>query len=104
MKLDLFRQRLENDAYTEIFTTLYGEGMERSASVRYLKALDAFCKAYPEHDEIAVFSTPGRTEIGGNHTDHNAGYVLAAAVNLDIVSIVAATAGNTVRLVSEGFS
>lgn len=104
MKLELFRQRLENGAYTEMFTALYGAGAEKSASSRYLKALHSFSRAFPGREEIAVFSTPGRTEIGGNHTDHNAGYVLAAAVNLDIVSIVAARADNAVHLESEGFS
>jgi galactokinase len=55
------------------------------------------------HEDIGVFSTPGRTEICGNHTDHNAGYVLAAAVNLDIVSIAAKTNSNIIRVQSKDF-
>ena len=49
------------------------------------------------------FSAPGRTEIGGNHTDHQRGRVLAAAVNLDTVAAVKANGTNTVRIQSEGY-
>ena len=49
------------------------------------------------------FSAPGRTEIGGNHTDHQRGRVLAAAVNLDTVAAVKANGTNTIRIQSEGY-
>lgn len=51
-----------------------------------------------------VFSAPGRTELGGNHTDHNGGLAIAAAVNLDIKAYVSPSSGNMVNVVSEGFS
>ena len=49
------------------------------------------------------FSAPGRTEIGGNHTDHQRGRVLAAAVNLDTVAAVDLNGTNTIRILSKGY-
>ncbi len=50
------------------------------------------------------FSAPGRTEIGGNHTDHQRGRVLAGAVNLDTVAAVKPNGTNTIRILSQGYS
>ena len=50
-----------------------------------------------------VFSAPGRTEIGGNHTDHQHGCVLAGAVNLDTVAAVARSERGAIRVLSEGY-
>ena len=58
----------------------------------------AFCAA-PER----YFSAPGRTEIGGNHTDHQRGRVLAAAVNLDTVAAVRCNGTDTIRIQSKGY-
>ncbi len=69
---------------------------------RFLNAAEQFSRLYPERKEIRVFSAPGRTEIGGNHTDHQHGRVLAAAVNLDVIAIVAFHDEGIVRLKSEG--
>ena len=49
------------------------------------------------------FSAPGRTEIGGNHTDHQRGHVLAAAVNLDTVAAVRVNGTDTIRILSKGY-
>ena len=51
----------------------------------------------------AVFSTSGRTELGGNHTDHNLGKVLAGSINLDTIAAVHTAGGNTVSFASEGY-
>ena len=51
----------------------------------------------------AVFSTSGRTELGGNHTDHNLGKVLAGSINLDTIAAVHTVSGNTVSFASEGY-
>ena len=61
---------------------LYGEdaAMLEQQKKRYMAALDEFAKLYPKRKEVCIFSAPGRTEIGGNHTDHQHGCVLAAAV------------------------
>lgn len=54
---------------------------------RYINALNRFTQLYGEGD-VFIFSAPGRSEIGGNHTDHQNGKVLAASINLDIIAVV----------------
>ena len=54
-------------------------------------------------DQADLFSSPGRSEIGGNHTDHNHGRVLAGAVNLDNIAVAAKNNTNTVRILSLGY-
>lgn len=49
------------------------------------------------------FSAPGRTEIGGNHTDHQHGRVLAAGVNLDVIAVASKNDENVIRIKSEGY-
>jgi galactokinase len=70
---------------------------------RYSRLLARFAEAFPEDREVELFSVPGRTEVGGNHTDHHGGRVLAAAVDLDIVAAAAKTGGDTVVIESEGY-
>ena len=55
--------------------------------MRYLEAVDEFVNLYGDRDNVRLFTAPGRTEIGGNHTDHQHGLVLAGSVNLDIIAI-----------------
>lgn len=69
---------------------------------RYGRLIDPFGAAFGWEPEMA-FSTPGRTEISGNHTDHNHGRVLAASVNLDSIAVAAPVADATVTLYSEGY-
>ena len=67
------------------------------------KALDAgFAAAFGGKPE-RYFSAPGRTEIGGNHTDHQCGRVLAAAVNLDTVAAVRENGSDVIRIQSQGY-
>ena len=67
------------------------------------KSLDAgFLAAFGTAPQ-RYFSAPGRTEIGGNHTDHQRGRVLAAAVNLDTVAAVALNSSDTIRILSKGY-
>lgn len=70
--------------------------------VRYATALDAFENLYGDGD-ISVFSVGGRSEISGNHTDHNHGRVIAASVNLDILAVAKPTENGVIRIKSEGF-
>lgn len=70
---------------------------------RYVKAIDEFEKTYGKDREIAIYSAPGRTEIGGNHTDHNMGIVIAAAVNIDVLCIVSVNNTDTINVRSAGF-
>jgi galactokinase len=70
---------------------------------RYLDLLDSFSAGFPGRSHVAVFSSPGRSEVGGNHTDHNAGRILAAAVDLDIIAAAAVNDDGLVRVYSEGY-
>ena len=70
---------------------------------RLINAIENFEKLFGVSREISIFSAPGRTEIGGNHTDHQLGRVLAASVNLDVIAIVSENGSNTIRVKSEGY-
>lgn len=64
---------------------------------------EAFIGKFGNAPGAALFSGPGRTEIGGNHTDHQRGHVLCGSVDLDILSCAAPNGTGTVRVVSEGY-
>ncbi|MBR6917560.1 MAG: galactokinase [Clostridia bacterium] len=66
-------------------------------------AIENFCALYGAERDISVFSVGGRSEISGNHTDHNGGRVIAAAVNLDIIAVASMNNDGVVRVKSEGF-
>jgi galactokinase len=70
---------------------------------RYVSVVEDFAGMY-EDGEISLFSSPGRTEVCGNHTDHNHGKVLAAAVNLDVIAACAKTDNNIIQIKSRGFA
>lgn len=71
------------------------------------KRLERAFKGYEEHfgkeGELHLFSAAGRSEIGGNHTDHQKGQVLAASLNIDSIAVASATTDNTITLYSEGY-
>ncbi|MBR1393118.1 MAG: galactokinase [Ruminococcus sp.] len=69
---------------------------------RYDSAVKRFADMYGGAPE-RVFSAPGRTEVGGNHTDHNYGRVMAAGVSLDVIAMVTATDDGVISIKSEGF-
>ena len=81
---------------------LYGEQAVEAQKIRYDKAVAECQKLYGAAD-CQIYSAPGRTEVGGNHTDHQNGKVLAAAVNLDVIAVVCPKAGAEIRLFSEGY-
>lgn len=70
---------------------------------RVLDMMDIFAAKFGADREIAIFSAPGRTELGGNHTDHQRGHVLAASVNLDILAVVAKRTDRMIQVQSEGY-
>ena len=71
--------------------------------VRYAKAVESFNKAFEGTEPCAFFSAPGRTEIGGNHTDHQHGEVLAASINKDAIAVVSPRDDEKVNVFAEGF-
>lgn len=84
---------------------LYGDrdGMLVRQVNRYTKVLKRHESAFHQEATVSLISAPGRTEIGGNHTDHNKGRVLAAAVNLDTLAAVSPRDDMLVHLNSEGY-
>ncbi len=70
---------------------------------RFENVIDGFCETFGEGDDLRLFSAPGRTEIGGNHTDHQHGAVLAGSLNLDVIGAAKLNGTNEIRIKSEGY-
>lgn len=87
----------------KVLEVLYAKDKLTIARDRYKKLINKFTERFGESREVYLFSAPGRAEIGGNHTDHNNGHVLAAAVDLDIIAAVMPTHDNVITVNSEGF-
>lgn len=106
MKFSELEQGLHNGTFDKELAELYGNAdMEiMRQKTRFLEAVKEFSELYPDRNEIEVYSAPGRTEIGGNHTDHQCGCVLAAAVDLDVIAIAAFHNDGVIRLMSKGHS
>ncbi len=71
---------------------------------RFINAINAFAAEFGEDKDIALFSAPGRTELCGNHTDHQGGHVLAGSVNLDIIAVASKRTDGQIRLKSEDYA
>ncbi len=82
---------------------LYGEHRLDQQKKRYEKILNEGMKRFGDVEAILV-SAPGRTEVGGNHTDHQLGRVLAASIDLDALAVVVPTDDNTVTYAADAFS
>lgn len=99
------KEDIKAGLWDKTFASLYGADIEvvHRQRKRYTEALTGFEGVHGAREEVHIYSTPGRTEIGGNHTDHNNGIVMAAAVNLDIIAVVAKSGDNFARVHSKGF-
>ena len=85
-------------------TRLYGGEAAADAQLRRFDALKAdFARHFGDAEGVKLVSAPGRTEIAGNHTDHNFGCVLAASVDMDTVAVARETGGSVVTLYSAGY-
>ncbi len=94
--------RLLNEGGLSKYSALYSD-LEHTKE-RMIEAINAFSRNYGEDRDIEIFSVPGRSEIIGNHTDHNHGKVMAGAINRDILAIVSKNDENIIRFCSEGYS
>ena len=83
---------------------LYGGENVAAQTERYHKLARRFAEAFPAQGAPRFFSAPGRTEISGNHTDHQSGRVLAASVNLDTIAAARENGGSVVNIHSEGYA
>ena len=82
---------------------IYGEGALEFQKARYAKAVDEFAAIYGKDREVSLYSVAGRSEISGNHTDHNHGCVVAASIDLDIIAVASSREDSVIRVKSEGF-
>ncbi len=102
MKIADVKLAISQGKYDKIFTLLYKNNV-KNARNRYIDACDSFLGYFGERDNIRIFSAPGRTEVGGNHTDHQHGRVLAGSINLDVIAIVSENNDNIIRIKSKGY-
>ena len=91
------------DLSTIDLTSIYCTKEEAAKQkLRYEKAVASFV-GFTGSQDFPIYSAPGRTEIGGNHTDHQRGEVLAASVNKDSIAVVRPRSDNKIRILAEGF-
>ncbi len=103
IKTSLLKEKLCTAEYDGVLAKNYkAEDIEVQKS-RYIRIASSFEELFGSDREVSVFSAPGRTEVCGNHTDHNHGCVLAASVNLDAVAAAGKNDENIVRVKSEGY-
>ena len=88
-KASLVIQDIQNNVYHDLLLDVYMDLQQlEHQKTRYIQAIEKFIELYGDRD-ITIYSTPGRSEVCGNHTDHQHGEVLAAAINLDMIAVVA---------------
>lgn len=93
---------LKNNKYNELLNDLYvDESLLEYQRNRYVAAVEKYISLYGDN-EVEIYSAPGRSEVGGNHTDHQHGCVLAAAINLDAIAVVGKTE-KEIKILSDDF-
>lgn len=103
MKIQETMQLLQGDSIRRLFAQLYGETAVEENITRYQQLVESYAGKF-DSDDVMLFSSPGRTEISGNHTDHNHGKVLAGSINLDCVGVAAKNHSDKVNIISETFN
>ena len=103
--IPVWKQELSDSVHAARLASLYCCAPAETASeaARYAAVLDGLEKTFGSHAEAGLYSAPGRTEIGGNHTDHQHGRVLAGSVNIDMIAAAAPNDKNQLRVQSEGY-
>jgi len=103
MRRDELLRALRGGALDDRLAAVYGAPAVADARARCASVIRGFCARFDPDGarELSVFSAPGRTELGGNHTDHQNGFALAASVDLDTLACVARAEGR-IRVCSKG--
>ena len=103
--IPVWKQELSDGVHAARLASLYCCAPAETASeaARYAAVLDGLEKTFGSHAEAGLYSAPGRTEIGGNHTNHQHGRVLAGSVNIDMIAAAAPNDKNQLRVQSEGY-
>lgn len=103
MKVKELINALKNgDFNTNLKAVYVTDDAVKSQIPRYVETLNDFGELYGWDRDVSIMSAPGRTEVCGNHTDHNNGKVLAASINLDAIAVVSKADGDTIRVKSKG--
>ena len=97
------KKKISDGLYDEMLLDIYvDDKVIPYQKDRYVKALDSYVSYFGDGD-IEIYSAPGRTEICGNHTDHQHGEIVAGSINDDAIAIVKKLDGNTVKVKSDGY-
>ena len=103
MKASLLKEEFKTNKYDEMFKDLYEDAsLVDYQKDRYANALDKFVELYGD-ENVSIYSAAGRSEISGNHTDHQHGCVLAGSINLDAIGVVARQ-DDVINVVSDSFN
>ena len=97
--IEMIRKGVLHEVYPHLYARRYDQS---EMDGRYLALMETHAKLFHVNDS-KLFSTAGRSELGGNHTDHNLGKVLAATIHLDTIASVSLRDDNRVVLISEGY-
>lgn len=103
MKASQIKEGFISGGYNEKIIDIYEDAtLLDIQNKRYAAAIDEYIALYGDND-IEIYSAPGRTEVGGNHTDHQKGQVLAASVNMDVIAIVSSRNDGIIKIKSDNF-
>lgn len=103
-KIQMLKDAVLNGEYDARFKRVYvTDEAVKAQHERYVSLANDFAEIFSEDRDVRLFSAPGRTEVGGNHTDHNHGRVLAAGINLDAIAVASKNDENIVRVKSRGY-
>lgn len=96
-------EEFEQKEYIELLERIYvDKQMVPYQNARYIEALRRYNELFGSGD-VEIYSAPGRSEVGGNHTDHQQGKVLAASVNLDAIAVAGRNEDSCIEIVSDGY-
>ncbi len=103
MNTTQLKSAILDGAFDARFAYIYGKDAVKAQKARYAAAVDGFAALYGTDRDAALYSVAGRSELSGNHTDHNHGCVIAASIDLDIIAVAAPNGEGIIRVKSEGF-
>ena len=103
MNTSQMKKYIAEGGINETLAHIYGENAVEMQKARYSAAIDEFAAIYGRDREITLYSVAGRSELSGNHTDHNCGCVVAASIDLDIIAVASKRDDNVIAVKSEVF-
>ena len=103
MNTNQMKAHIANGGIDAVLAHVYGDAAVEAQKARYSATIDEFEAIYGADREITLYSVAGRSELSGNHTDHNHGCVVAASIDLDIIAVASPREDSVIRIKSEGF-